>query len=193
MARTMQLPYQLTNQYEVLMKKLLLVLLTLPTFAYSSDFMTTKLNVLEVRKYRTTAGRLELRFIRDNPRIVLRIAAGNKATNDFFEKVMKSDITRLNCDGDFFPMFDQYGSPNVHVNTLKACIDEEGDVIAHSIGLTPLSDAEVAASKKLIQDNLKVGTGILPVNVNDSNKPKEVIDPKAGVFSPKLRSTAASK
>lgn len=175
------------------MKKLLLVLIALPTFAFSADFMTTKLNVLELKKYRTTSGRLELRYIRENPRLVVRIGAGNKATNDFFETVMKSEVLKLNCDGDFFPMFDQMGLPYVHVNSLKSCIDEEGDVVAHSIGLTVLSDADVAKSKKFIEDSLKTVAGPAPVNVNDSNKPKEVVDPKAGVLSSKLRPTAVSK
>ncbi len=175
------------------MKNLLLVLTLLPTFAFSADFMTTKPNVLELKKYRTVSGRLELRYIRENPRVVLRIGAGNKATNDFFEKLMKSDLSKVNCDGEFFPMLDQMGQPYMQVNSLKSCLDEEGDVVAHSIGLNALSDADVAKSKKFIDDSLKIVEGPAPVNVNDSNKPKEVVDPKAGVFSPKLRSAAAPK
>ena len=175
------------------MKKLLLVLIALPTFAFSQDFMMSKPNVLELKKYRTTSGRLELRYIRENPRLVLRIGAGNKATNDFFEKLMKSDLLKLNCDGDFFPMFDNVGQRYIHINSLKTCLDEEGDVVAHSIGLTALSDAEVAKSKKFIEDSLKTADGPIAANINDSNRPKEVVDPKAGVFSPKLRSNAIPK
>lgn len=172
------------------MKKLLLVLIVLPTIA-SAQFMT-KPNVLELKKYRTSSGRLELRYISENPRQILRIGAGSKATNDFFEKLMKSEIVKLNCDGDFFPMMDQFGQ-YIHVNSLKSCVDEDGDVIAHSIGLNALSDADVAKSKKYIEDSLKTVVGPTPANVNDSSKPKIVADPTAGVFSPKLKAAGTQK
>ena len=167
------------------MKKLLLVLIAIPTFAFSADFMTAKLNVLQIRKYRTVSGQLELRFIRENPRIVMRVGHGNKATHDFFLQLMKSDVLKVNCDGDFFPLMDNSLQPYIHVNSLKSCLDEDGEVVAHSIGIKALSDAEVAVSKKFVEDNLKASP--LPLSVNDSNKPKENTDSTAGVFSSRLR------
>ena len=177
------------------MKFLFLFLLALPTLSFSADFisLTSKPNVLELKKYRTVSGKLELRYIHEAPRIVVRIGAGNKETNDFFEKLMKSDLIKLNCDGDFFPMFDQFGNQYLHVNSIKSCIDEEGDVIAHSINLTPLSDEQVNVSKKFIIDSLRPVVATAAANVNDSNKLKEVINPKGGVFSSKLGANAVSK
>lgn len=177
------------------MKILFLFLLALPTISFSANFisLTSKPDVLELKKYRTVTGKLELRYIHESPRIVVRIGAGNKETNEFFEKLMQSDLVKLNCDGDFFPMFDQLGNQYLHVNSIKSCIDEDGDVVAHSINLSPLSDEQVNVSKKFIIDSMKPVTALVAPNVNDSSKPKEPVNPKGGIFSPKLGAKAVYK
>ncbi|MBC7428553.1 MAG: hypothetical protein H7336_08085 [Bacteriovorax sp.] len=177
------------------MKILLLILIALPALSFSAEFasMASKPNVLELKKYRTVTGGLELRYIHDSPRIVMRIGAGTNEANDFLEKVMKSDLIKLNCDGDFYPAYDRFGSPYMHINSLKSCVDEDGSVIAHSIGLTALSNADVAKSKKFIEDNMKPVAALVAPNVNDSHNPKEVVNPKAGVFSSKLDSKNLAK
>ncbi|MBC7539645.1 MAG: hypothetical protein H7281_12550 [Bacteriovorax sp.] len=177
------------------MKKLLLVLIVLSTSAFSAEFtsVTSKPKVLELKKYRTVAGGLELRYIHETPRIVMRIGAGTKEANDFLEKVMKADINLLNCDGDFFPSYDRFGQPYMHINSLKSCVDDEGSVVAHSIGMTTLADKDVEASKKFIEESLKPVTALAAPNINDSSKPKEISNPKTGVFSNKLEAKAISK
>jgi hypothetical protein len=172
------------------MKKLLLVLLALPTLA-SAEFnaMAQKPNILELRKYMSVSGKLEMRFIHDNPRVVIKLAAGNKEVNDLLKTVIDSDLNQVNCDGDYFLSYDGYGTQYINIQSIKTCIDEEGSVVVHSVGIDKLNDNQIADSKKLIEDNLKPVVVNNPA-VNNSTLPKPDVS-KSGVFSPKLGKAVA--
>lgn len=177
------------------MKKLMMLLLLIPSFSYSADLnsFNNKPKVLELYKYRTASGNLDLRYINDNSHLNIRISTNTKEVNDFLLKVMKSDVRSLNCDGDFMQTFDRFGNNFIQVNSIKSCLSDDGSVVAHSIGLNKLSDKEVAASKKFIEDSLKNVAVVTNVNVNNGHNVKEVINPKAGVFSPLLDVKTADK
>lgn len=167
----------------------------IPSFSYSVELMNlaTKPKVLELSKYRTVAGNLEIRFIREHPHINMKINTGSKEINDFLIKVKKSEVTKLNCDGDFMTFIDNTGSPYIQINSLKACLDEDGSILAHSVGINKLSDKDVAASKKYIEENLKPVVAIELPNIKNDNNPKILENPKEGVFSPKLENKTANK
>jgi hypothetical protein len=65
--------------------------------------------------------------------------------------------------------------------------------VAHSIGINALSSAQVAASAKFIEDNMKVQTAVAAPQVKDDMKPKQVVNPKAGVFSLDLEEKVVAK
>lgn len=176
------------------MKKLLALSLLLPTLSFA-DFnaIAVKPNVLEVKKYREVSGRLTVKHVHDNPRIVVSLGSTVKEVRDFISKVIESDIQKINCDGDFFPAYDMYGVQHIMINSIKTCVDESGDLIAHSVGMAKLNEAQISASKKVIADGLKPVTATAPLIVNDSNKPKEVDNSKAGFISPKLFSSNVPK
>ncbi len=176
------------------MKTLLAIALLLPALSFA-DFtaLAVKPKVLELKKYREISDRLSIKFVKDNPRIVINLGTRSKEVNDFFNKVKESDLQKLSCDGDFFLAFDNMGMQYIHINSIKACLDEEGTVVAHSIGMDRLKDDQVAASKKIIEEALKPVSANPPIIVNNSNKPKEPDNSKAGFFSPKLESKNVSK
>lgn len=177
------------------MKKLILLFIVIPSFSYSADFVKLlgKPNVLELSKYRTVAGNLEIHYIHENPHLNLKLSTGSKEVNDLLNKFKNSDITKLNCDGDFGPFIDNSNTQFIQINSLKACLDEENSLVAHSIGINKLSDKELAASKKFIEENLKPMTAINEPNIKNDNKPKIIENPKEGYFSPKLESKTANK
>lgn len=177
------------------MKNLLLILIVIPSLSYSADIVKLlgKPKVLELSKYRTVSGNLEIHYIHENPRVNMKLSTGSKEVNDFLIKFKNSDITKLNCDGDFAPFFDNSNTQFIQINSLKACIDEENSVIAHSIGINKLSDKDLEASKKFIEENLKPVLALNEPNIKNDNKPKIIDNPKEGTFSPKLESKTANK
>ena len=180
------------------MKSLLFIFLVLPSITFSAEFtsLLTKPNVLELKKYRTVTDSLEVKYIHDNPRVVVSIGAGSKEVATFLGKFVKSDLNKLNCDGDFSLTIDRFGSQFILVNSIKSCVDENGEVIAHSVGIAPLNNAQIAASTKFINDSLKALTALTDTKVNDSLKPKDVVvvtNPKAGVYSSKLDGDGVNK
>jgi hypothetical protein len=177
------------------MKKFLVVVLLLSTQAFSAEFTSLMTNpkVLELKKYRNINDTLELKYIHESPRVVVKIGSGSKEIYDFLGKVKKSDLLKLNCDGDFTLIFDRFGNQVIQVNSINACVDENGKVVAHSIGINALSSAQVAASAKFIEDNMKVQTAVAAPQVKDDTKPKQVVNPKAGVFSLDLEEKAVAK
>lgn len=176
------------------MKTLLAVVLLLPALSYADyNAIAVKPKVLELKKYREISGRLSIKYVHENPRAVINLGTMSKEVNEFFNKVKESDLQKLNCDGDFFLAFDNMGMQYIHINSIKSCVDEEGSIVAHSIGMNRLDDKQLAASKKIIEDGLKPETANPPVIVNNSNKPKEVDNSKAGFFSPKLETKNISK
>lgn len=171
------------------MKKLLLVLLALPTLA-SAEYvaMSQKPNILELRKYMPVSGKMEMRFVHDSPRVVIKIAPGSKEVKDLLDKVLESDLSRLNCDGDFLFTNDGFAQ-YIQIQSIKTCLDEEGSVVVHSVGITQLNEKQIADSKRIVEDNLKPVVVKDPA-VNDSTLPK-VDTSKSGVFSPKLGKAVA--
>lgn len=171
------------------MKKLLLVLLALPTLA-SAEFnaMAQKPNILELRKYMPVSGKMEMRFVHDSPRVVIKLLAGSKEVKDLFNTVLESDLSRLNCDGDFFLTSDGF-TQFINIQSIKACLDDEGSVVVHSVGVTQLNDKQIADSKRVIEENLKPVAATNPA-VNNSTLPKPDTS-KSGVFSPKLGKATA--
>ena len=172
------------------MKKLFLVLLALPTLA-SAEFnaMAQKPNILELRKYATVSGKMEMRFVHDSPRVVIKLAAGNKEVNDLLKTVLESDLNQINCDGDFFFSYDGFGTQYINIQSIKTCLDDEGSVVVHSVGMNKLTDQQVAESKKVVEANLKPAEVKDPA-VNNSTLPKPDVS-KSGVFSPKLGKAVA--
>lgn len=173
------------------MKKLLLVLIALPTLAFSIEFnaMEQRPNILELRKFMPLSGKMEMRFIHDNPRVVIKLATDSKEVRELFQKVVESDLSRINCDGDYNLTRDQFGTQYITIQSIKTCLDEDGSVVAHSVGITQLNDKQIADSKRVIDDNLKPVVAANPA-VNDSTLPK-VDTSKSGVFSPKLGKAVA--
>lgn len=177
------------------MKKLLLVLIALPALSFAVEFnaMAVKPNVLELKKIMTVAGNMEIRYIHDNPRIVIDIAYNSREIHELFKSFKDSDLSKLNCDGDFTLAYNAYGKQFIQINSLKACLDDEDkSVVAHSVGIDKLSDAQVATSSKFITDSLKP-TAVVDAKVNDSTLPKVVPEEnkKSGVLSGRLSKTAA--
>lgn len=173
------------------MKKLLLVLLALPTFAFGAEFnaMTVKPNILELKKYLPVHGRMELRYVHETPRIVIKIATHSKDMADFYKTVLASDLNKIYCDGDFNLSYDNFGTQFIVINSIKSCVDEDGSMLAHSIGMNQLSDKDVAASMRYIELDRRPLAVTNPA-VNDSALPKQDIS-KAGVFSSKLSPTSS--
>lgn len=171
------------------MKKLLLVLLALPTLA-SAEFnsMAQRPNILELRKYMPVSQKMELRFVHDRPRVVIKLLAGSKEVKDLFNTVLESDLSKLNCDGDFFLTSDGF-TQYIQIQSIKTCLDEEGSVVVHSVGIAQLNDKQIADSKKVIEENLKP-VAITDPAVNNSTLPKADTS-KSGVFSPKLGKAVA--
>jgi hypothetical protein len=173
------------------MKKFLTLALLLPTISFAEfNAMAVKPTVLEVKKYREISGRLTVKHIHENPRIVITLGSTTKEVRDFVAKLIESDIDKVNCDGDFFLTYEM-GAQIINIKSLKLCVDENGDVIAHSIGMKKLSDAEINASKKIIADGLKPLVANPAIAINNSNKPKEVENPNAGFISDKLSKNVA--
>lgn len=177
------------------MKKFLTLALLLTSFVPTISFaefnaMAVKPNVLEIKKFREISGRLTVKHIHENPRIVINLGSNTKEVRDFVAKLIDSDIEKVNCDGDFFLTYDM-GVQAINIKSIKTCVDENGDIIAHSIGMKKLSDAEINASKKLIADGLKPVVANPPIAINNSNKPKEIENPNAGFISDKLTKNAA--
>ncbi|MEA9358399.1 hypothetical protein SHI21_19340 [Bacteriovorax sp. PP10] len=172
------------------MKKLLLVLLALPTLA-SAEFnaMAQKPNILELRKYMPVSGKMEMRFVHDSPRVVIKLAPGSKEVKELFDKVLESDLSRLNCDGDYFLTYDGFGTQYINIQSIKTCLDDEGSVVVHSVGIAQLNDKQIADSKRVIDENLKP-VAITNPAVNNSTLPKPDTS-KSGVFSPKLGKAVA--
>lgn len=173
------------------MKSLLVLALLLPAISFA-QFPGRTMPVLQLKKYRNLDNTVSFKYLMDNPRVELAIGSYSQPIKDFFRSAKEADIQKINCDGEFFIANDQFGMPYIHINSLKTCVDETGDLLSHSLGMKAnLKDAEVAASVKFISEALKPVSANLPVVVNDSNKPKEA--EKVGFVSPKLASKSSSK
>lgn len=176
------------------MKKLLLVLIALPTMSFAAEFnaMAVKPNVLELKKIMTVSGKMEVKYIHENPRIVIDITYNSKEIQDLMVSLKDSELNKLNCDGDFSLVYNGYGKQFIQINSIKACLDDEDSVVAHSIGIDKMNDAQVAASSKFIIDSMKP-TAVVDSKVNDSTLPKVVPEEnkKAGVISGKLSKTTS--
>ena len=176
------------------MKMLLTLLMFLPALSFAEfNAMAIKPNVLEIKKFREVSGRLTVKHIHENPRIVINLGSTAKEVLEFLNKVIGSDIQKINCDGDFGLAYDNLGVQYIMINSIKTCVDEGGDLIAHSVGITKLTDAQIATSRKLIADTLNPIIANPPATVNNSNKPKEVDNSKAGFISTKLLSNTVAK
>lgn len=172
------------------MKKFLTILCLVPTFTFAAEFnsMATKPLVLELKKYVSASGRTEIRYIHERPRIMIRLATNSKEVLSFLRSMTDSELTKLNCDAEFDMTFDASGTQYIHINAIRACLDEDGALAAHSIGLSPLTDAQIASSARLIEDKTRPETSNVASNVNDSKGKKEVEEnPKAGFMSSKLK------
>ena len=138
-----------------------------------------KPSVLELAKFRPLTGKLELRYIHDSPHVIVRINSHTKEISDFILKVLDSDLSKLFCDGDFDLTYDSNGTQSINIKSIKVCTDADGFVVAHSVGIPHLTEAQIAVSSRMIKDTMsptKVDTAI-----SQSTKLKE--NPNAGVFS----------
>jgi hypothetical protein len=161
------------------MKKILIFLFVLPTLAWSQNFFTGAPKVIELVKYRSPSGQLELRYVQENPHRLTRLSSAKAEIKDFGQKLLDSDIDKVSCDGDFSITFDAYGRQYIQINSIKVCLDKEGWVVAHSFGIPPLDPVQLAASTRIVEESR------LPVKADPAifqgNVPK-VVNPNSGVF-----------
>ena len=178
------------------MKKLLLALLVLPTLLTAAEYtsMAMRPNVLELKKYRSAAGNLEVRHIHENPRINIVTGYNTQEIHDFFKHIKTADIDKMYCDGDYFLAMDFSGRQYIHVNSIKVCVDEAGFVVAQSVGMKPLSSDEVQAIAKNIEANRKpiVADAVVNPAVNDNRGPKPASE-TGGLYGDRLKPAGTSK
>ncbi|MFA6237993.1 MAG: hypothetical protein WC635_11735 [Bacteriovorax sp.] len=166
------------------MKKHLLLAVTISLVSisqgYAQNFLPYKPKALELSKYQPVSGKMELRHITDNPKVNLPINFSTAELKNLSSKVLESDLSKISCDGDFALLYDVRGYPFIQVNTIKTCINEQGLVIAHSIGMPVLSKEKISASVRLIEES-HVAAKPNPA-VNQTSAPKEKANPNAGVI-----------
>lgn len=134
------------------MRNLLFILMILPTLVSAADYtaLPGKPEILVLKRHRLLSGRMEVRFIKTMPngeRVNILVKPGNEHVDKFLENFNKSDIDEsIYCDGDFFAGVTNLNNQALIVNSIKSCVDEDGDIGAHSIGMKALSDKELKAS-----------------------------------------------
>jgi hypothetical protein len=176
------------------MKTALILILIISSLASNAQVLMEQPKILELRKYRTVNDRLELRYIREKPRTIVRLSFSTEEVGKFLDKFLKSeDLDKLNCDGEFSLIYIA-GAPVLNIKSIKTCLDVDGQVAVHSVGMKRLSEAEINASKKIIEDNMKPSTPLMPASINDTQKAMEKVppaqdNPNAGVFSDKFTVT----
>jgi hypothetical protein len=180
------------------MKALLLILIVLPTMSFAQEFnaLAERPKILELKKIRPASGQLELRYVHEGiqgtPRVVVRTIPNSKEVKEVYEAVLEAeDVGRIYCDGDYFANLNPLGVQYIHVNAIKVCVDDEGEVVVHSVGISPkLTPAQIAASVQLISENRK--SKAADTKVNDRHTAKSETS-TSGVFSGRLGGKSVSK
>lgn len=176
------------------MKKLLFVLLVFPVMSFAVEFnaMTVKPTFLELKKIISVNGVMQVKYVHEKPRVVVDIVYNSKEIHDLMGSLKESELERLNCDADFSLVYNNFGKQFIQINSIKSCLDDEDSVVAHSVGMDKMSDAQVATSAKFLKDAMRP-TAIVDSKVNDSRIPKPVVEDnkKAGVLSGKLSKTVS--
>ena len=174
------------------MKKILLFLFIIPTLGWTQEFHSLPIQpkVLELEKYRPLSGKLELRHIQEHPRAVIKITFRTKEINDFYSKVLNSDLDKISCTGDFSLAYDPYGNQYININSIRLCKDETGFIVAYSFGIPQLTSAQIAIEERLINDS----HASLDVNkaINQSRETK-VVNPNAGIFVTRASTSTVAK
>jgi hypothetical protein len=115
---------------------LLFLLASSLSFAQGLIFssVTEKPKVLMLERVNPWSGESYMAHVEENPLSMVKVVFIGDQLLKLQKHLLKSESSRIFCDGDFSLANDYHGSQFFALSTVSVCIDEEGWVVAHSFG-----------------------------------------------------------
>jgi hypothetical protein len=136
-----------------------------------------KPKVLMLEKMYPWDGDSYLVHVEENPLTHVKILFQGEQLIKLQDHLIKSDSSRIFCDGNFSFAYDFHGQQYLDVSSISVCIDENGMIIAHSFGksLQPheiyskVTELSKSIKKKKIGGEVFEGSEVKDVNGGHSS------------------------
>ena len=131
------------------------VITTQASWAQSTGLIFSTLDkkpeILELEKVNGW-GSSSIKYVSEHPKIILSTAFSGAGPQDFQHRVLRSNLSKMDCDAKFEIKLDQNKMQYIEISSISVCINADGVVIADSFGTSKkLSPSEIAASVKKIK------------------------------------------